>query len=90
VNHAADEYARTSADGLRVHTNTAECSHALLKRGLVGVWHRFSEQHMHRYLANADFLWNTRRMSDGDRVVALIRAAEGKRLFYRRPVGVGS
>jgi transposase-like protein len=87
VNHAADEYARTDeASGLRVHTNTAEASHSLLKRGIVGVWHRISAKHLHRYLANADFLWNTRRMSDGDRVLALIQQCEGRRLLYREPV----
>lgn len=35
---------------------------------------------MHRYLAATDWAWNTRRMSDGDRVLDLIRGADGKRL----------
>jgi len=30
-------------------------------------------------------MWNRRKSSDGDRVSALIRAAEGKRLMYRCP-----
>jgi len=41
---------------------------------------------MYRYLANCDWLWNTRGMSDGNRVLDLIHGADGKRLFYRPPV----
>ncbi|HET7234241.1 MAG TPA: transposase [Longimicrobium sp.] len=87
VQHNASEYARTDkATGLRVHTNTAEGSHSLLRRAINGTWHRISEKHMHRYLAHCDFLWNTRRMSDGERVLELVRSCEGKRLFYRQPL----
>lgn len=86
VQHNANEYARTDkATGLRVHTNTAEGSHSLLRRAINGTWHRVSEKHLHRYLSNCDFLWNTRRMSDGDRILSLVQACEGKRLFYRAP-----
>lgn len=86
VQHNESEFARTDrATGLRVHTNTAEGSHALLRRSINGTWHRISLDHMHRYLAHCDFLWNTRRLSDGDRVLALIRSTEGKRLFYKMP-----
>ncbi|HEX8245292.1 MAG TPA: IS1595 family transposase [Longimicrobium sp.] len=87
VQHNIQEYARTDkATGLRVHTNTAEGSHSLLRRSITGTWHRISLVHMHRYLAHCDFLWNTRKQSDGDRVLNLIRSAEGKRLFYRTPL----
>jgi hypothetical protein len=34
------------------------------------------------YLWQFDFLWNTRDMNDGERTVAAIRSAEGKRLRY--------
>jgi len=30
------------------------------------------------------FLWNTRRISDGDRVLALVRSVEGKHLTVER------
>jgi hypothetical protein len=84
--HKEDEYARTDEEtGMRVHSNTAESLHALLKRGIVGVYHRISPKHLHRYLAAADWAWNTRGMSDGDRVLDLIRGADGRRLFYRTP-----
>lgn len=80
VSHKAREYARGD-----VHTNTVESSFALVKRGIIGVYHNVSREHLHRYIAQCDFLWNTRKMNDGERTVAAIRAAEGKRLMYRQP-----
>ena len=88
THHATNQYARTDEEtGLRVHSNTAESNFALLQRSLVGVYHNVSDKHLHRYVAHSDFMWNSRKSSDGDRVTALIRAAEGKRLMYRQPAG---
>jgi transposase-like protein len=66
-----------------VHTNTAESSFAILKRGIMGIYHNVSKEYLHRYLWQFDFLWNLRKMNDGERTVAAIRAAEGKRLMYK-------
>jgi len=81
VCHRTNEYARGD-----VHVNTAESSHALVKRGIVGIYHNVSREYLHRYLWQYDFLWNTRKMNDGERTVLAIREAEGKRLMYREPV----
>jgi transposase-like protein len=78
VNHGEKEYARGDA-----YTNTAESSFALLKRGLMGIYHAVSRRHLHRYVNEFDFRWNTRKMCDGDRTVAAIRGVQGKRLPYR-------
>lgn len=56
VNHWADEYVRT---GGFHHTNTVEGFFALLKRAVYGQFHHVSEAHLHRYLAEADFKYNT-------------------------------
>ena len=80
VRHSAKEYARGD-----VHTNTAESSHALLKRSIVGIYHNVSTEHLHRYLWQADFLWNNRKMNDGERIVEVIKSAEGKRMMYKQP-----
>jgi predicted nucleotide-binding protein len=32
------------------------------------------------------FMWNNRQLNDGERTIAGIKAAEGKRLMYRPPV----
>jgi transposase-like protein len=79
VCHKRGEYVR---DGW-IHTNTAESSFAILKRGITGIYHAVSKKHLHRYVGEFDFRWNTRKMNDGDRTVAAIRSAEGKRLMYR-------
>lgn len=77
--HKRGEYVR---DGW-IHTNTAESSFAILKRGITGVFHAVSKKHLHRYVGEFDFRWNGRRMNDGERTVAAIQAATGKRLMYR-------
>ncbi len=77
VRHKIGQYAKGD-----VHTNTVESSHALLKRGIVGIYHNVSREYLHRYLWQADFLWNSRRMNDGERTIAAIKGAEGKRLMY--------
>jgi transposase-like protein len=78
VAHSTKEYVRGD-----IHTNTAESSSALLKRGIVGIYHNVSKEYLHRYLWQFDFLWNLRKMNDGERTAAAIRAAEGKRLMYK-------
>jgi len=78
VNHGRKEYVLGDAS-----TNTAESSFAVLKRGIVGIYHAVSKKHLPRYVGEFDFRWNTRRMNDGDRTVAAIQGASGKRLDYR-------
>ena len=81
VTHSKKEYAR----GI-INTNTAESSFALVKRGIIGTYHNVSKEHLHRYLWQFDFVWNTRKMNDGERTVAAIQAAEGKRFMYSSAV----
>jgi transposase-like protein len=80
VEHGAKEY--VSGD---VHTNTIEGFFAILKRGLSGIYHNVSKEHLHRYMSEFEFRYNARSMNDGDRTVAAIKSAEGKRLMYRAP-----
>jgi transposase-like protein len=78
VNHSAGEYVRGNA-----HTQTVESFNALVKRGVVGAYHRLSERHLDRYLDEFSFRWNHRRASDGERMVFALRQSAGKRLTYR-------
>jgi transposase-like protein len=78
VNHALDEWVRGD-----VHTNTAENFFSILKRGIDGVYHHVSEAHLPRYLAEFDFRYNARKMTDSERTVAALMGAEGKRLTYQ-------
>jgi transposase-like protein len=81
VNHGTREYVRGD-----IHTNTAESSFALVKRGIMGIYHNVSREYLHRYIWQFDFVWNNRNLNDGERIEAAIQAAEGKRLMYKSPV----
>jgi transposase-like protein len=80
VCHSTKEYVRGD-----IHTNTAESSFALIKRGLVGIYHSVSKEYLHRYLWQFDFMWNARKMNDGERTIMAMKLAEGKRLMYKTP-----
>jgi transposase-like protein len=82
VNHSKDEYVKS---GGFVHINTAECRFSLMKRAVFGAHHSVSEAHLHRYLVEWDFKFNTRKMKDGQRAALALKGAEGKRLMYRNP-----
>lgn len=81
VNHSANEYARL---GSFVHINSAENFFSIVKRGITGSFHHVSEAHLHRYMVEFDFRYNTRTMKDFDRFTASIPGIVGKRLTYRR------
>lgn len=68
-----------------IYTNTAESFFALIKRGVYGTFHAVSKKHLHRYVSEFQFRWNTRKVDDGKRVVAAIKGADGKRLMYHEP-----
>lgn len=80
VTHSAGEYSRGDA-----HVNTCESFFALLKRTLHGIHASVSKKHLHRYVAAADFRFAGRKLEDGERVIAAIRGAGGKQLFYKVP-----
>ena len=81
VNHSAGEYVR----GKFWHSNTAESFFAILKRGVYGTYRSVSEAHLSRYLAEFDFRYNHRKVSDTERADALLFGAKGKRLMYHQP-----
>ena len=67
-----------------IHVNTAECRFNPMKRAVFGTHHSISEAHLTRYLAEWDFKWNTRKMTDGERAALIApHGIEGKRLTYR-------
>ena len=47
-----------------IHTNTVESAFSLLKRGIVGTWHRISAKHLASYLAEMEFRFNRRKNPD--------------------------
>jgi transposase-like protein len=81
VNHGIEEYVRGEA-----HTNTVEGYFAILKRGITGVYHHVSQQHLKRYLCEFDFRYNERMaldVTDAQRTAKAIGGVVGKRLTYQ-------
>jgi transposase-like protein len=81
VNHGIEEYVRGDA-----HTNTIEGYFSIMKRGINGVYHHVSSQHLKRYLAEFDFRYNERSalaVIDAERTEKAVRGVVGKRMTYR-------
>ncbi len=78
VRHGQKEYVNGDA-----YTNTVESYFALLKRGIHGIFHHVSKEHLHRYCDEFSFRWNQRKVDDGERAMAAIRGITGKRLMYK-------
>lgn len=81
VKHSRKEYVNKADPS--IHTNTIEGFFSRIKRGINGVYHNVSREHLHRYCDQYAFLYNTREMTDGARTLALIDRAKGKRLMYK-------
>lgn len=63
INHSSKEYVRHE-DGVCVTTNTVESAFSLLKRGIMGTWHKLSAKHLEAYLAEMEFRFNRRKRDD--------------------------
>ena len=59
IRHKAKVY----VDG-DIHTNTVESAFSLLKRGIIGTWHRISAKHLAAYLEEMTFRFNRRGRAD--------------------------
>src|SRR5258708_1743853 len=73
-----------------IHTNTIESYFSIMKRGITGVYHHISAQHLKRYLAEFDFRYNERLaldVTDAERATKAVKGVVGKRMTYRRPDG---
>lgn len=78
VNHEAGEYVRG-----HVSTQSVESFNAILKRGINGIYHHVSKEHLDRYLDEFTFRWDHRNVTDGERARQALSQADGKRLTYR-------
>ncbi|MCU1465627.1 MAG: putative transposase for insertion sequence element [Actinomycetia bacterium] len=78
VTHNLGEYVRGD-----VSTNRAENYFGQLKRSIDGTFHKVSHEHLDRYLAEFDFRYSTRKLTDTQRVYRLMGQVAGRRLAYR-------
>ncbi|MFI5035525.1 MAG: IS1595 family transposase [Acidimicrobiales bacterium] len=79
VNHHAGEYVSEKSLG----TQKVENFFSQLKRSLDGTHHSVSVEHLPRYLAEFDFRYSTRKLSDTQRMALLMTRVPGRRLSYR-------
>lgn len=66
--------------------NRVEGAFSIFKRGMRGVYQHCAEQHLHRYLAEFEFRYNTRAangIDDKGRSVCAMQGIVGKRITYR-------
>ncbi len=87
IRHTWKVYARKEGDVL-ISTNTIEGYFSILKRGITGVYHHVGKQHLHRYLSEFDFRYNSRHSEDSERSLLAIQKVGGKRLMYRDSLSV--
>lgn len=78
VNHSAGEYVKNYF----AHVNGIESMWALLKRQVYGIHHWVSKRHLHRYIDEAVWRFNRRKVVDGHRVSEFSSRVDG-RLKYR-------
>lgn len=79
INHGAGQYRR----GV-VTTNSIESVFAVLKRGVLGVFHHISRKHTGRYVDEFTFRLNEGNVKNHtlDRLASFVDAVAGKRLTY--------
>ena len=75
VQHGTGEYVRGS-----IHTNGIESYWSMLKRGYVGVYHRFSAKHLDRYLKEYARRRSLRELDTIDQMSELVMQFWGVRL----------
>ena len=81
VNHGAEEWVRGN-----VHTNNIEGVWSLLKRGIVGSFHKISVKHLDRYLAEFDYRFNNRK-NDSIFDLTVARLCQKPGMPYRELTG---
>lgn len=62
--HLSVNHQKTFADG-DVHTNTIESFWAILKRGMIGQFHKVSKKYLQNYLHEFEYMYNRRNTDSG-------------------------
>ena len=83
IKHTEGNYITIGED----HTNTIEGFWSLLKRGIVGIYHNVSPQHLHRYCNEFGLRYNTRLVKDQQRFVDVFNQVENVHLTYKNLIG---
>ena len=84
VNHQEGEYVKGA-----YHTNSIEGFWSQFKRGVYGIYHHVSNDHLDAYVDEFEFKWNTRKQGEVERFQNLV-ALSNKRLTYEQLTSKGA
>jgi transposase-like protein len=77
VNHSAKEYVNGMA-----HTNGVENFWSHLKRGIDGIYHSISKEHLQSYIDEFTLRFNTRKFDTQRRFDLVLSGVAGKKMTY--------
>ena len=77
VKHSVGEYVREMA-----HTNGIGSFWGMLKRGYIGIYHKMSPKHLHRYICEFSGRHNVRDANTINQMSGVVTNLVGKRLTY--------
>lgn len=78
VDHTKREYVNGD-----VHTNGIESFWAIMKRGYNGVYHKWSNKHIQRYINEFTYRYNVRKVTFTERIKMTIISGYNKHLSYK-------
>jgi transposase-like protein len=79
VDHSKKQYVNGDA-----HTNTLEGYWSILKRGIIGIYHKVTEKHLQRYSYEFVFRYGTRKLSESARFNLVLSNAGNYRITYKQ------
>ena len=79
VDHSKHQYVNGN-----VHTNTIEGFWSILKRGVIGIYHKPTRKHLQKYVNEFVFRRNTRNLSDNERFNLVLANAGNYHLTYKQ------
>jgi transposase-like protein len=82
INHSEGEYVRGGFTN-----NNIENFWSTFKRGIIGIYHFVSPQHLHRYATEFEYRYNNRKDTGVDKFESAIIGADAKRLKYDTLIG---
>jgi transposase-like protein len=85
VNHSIGEYVRGE-----IHAIIIEGNFSTMMRGITGVYHHASPQHLKRYFAEYAFRYNERmalNITDAERAAKAVKGVVGRRIIYQQTDG---
>lgn len=84
--HKTINHSQTYGIGDR-HTNTIENAFSLLKRGILGSYHKVSLKHLNRYCSEFEYRFNRRDEQDAMFSETITRLSHGQKLPFKTLIG---